>query len=57
MKKELIRAHNFNAGPSALPLAVLEKAQEELLNLQGTGMSVMEMSHRSKEYDVYIIKL
>ncbi|NMA02599.1 MAG: 3-phosphoserine/phosphohydroxythreonine transaminase [Clostridia bacterium] len=51
MKKELIRAHNFNAGPSALPLAVLEKAQEELLDLQGTGMSVMEMSHRSKEYD------
>ena len=45
------RAHNFNAGPSALPLPVLRKAQEELLDLKGTGMSVMEMSHRSKEYE------
>lgn len=51
MEKEIIRAHNFNAGPSALPLAVLEKAQKELVNLEGTGMSVMEMSHRSKEYE------
>ena len=45
------RAYNFNAGPSALPLAVLERAQKELLNFQQTGMSVMELSHRSKEYD------
>ncbi|GAE35678.1 phosphoserine aminotransferase [Halalkalibacter akibai JCM 9157] len=42
---------NFNAGPSALPKAVLEKAQSELLNFKGTGMSVMELSHRSKEYE------
>lgn len=45
------RAYNFNAGPSALPLEVLEKAQKELLNFNGTGMSIMELSHRSKDYD------
>ncbi|TWG29582.1 phosphoserine aminotransferase [Geobacillus sp. C56-T2] len=45
------RAYNFNAGPSALPLPVLERAQRELLNFQDTGMSVMELSHRSKEYE------
>jgi len=45
------RAHNFNAGPSALPLAVLEKAQQELVDFRGTGMSVMELSHRSAAFD------
>jgi len=45
------RAYNFNAGPSALPLEVLEKAQEELVNYNNSGMSIMEMSHRSKDYD------
>jgi phosphoserine aminotransferase len=45
------RAYNFNAGPSALPLSVLEKAQAELVDLKGAGMSVMEMSHRGKEYE------
>ncbi len=45
------RAYNFNAGPSALPFPVLQRAQAELLNFQNTGMSVMELSHRSKEYD------
>jgi phosphoserine aminotransferase len=45
------RAYNFNAGPSALPLTVLEKAQEELLDFKGTGMSVMEHSHRGKAYE------
>ena len=45
------RAHNFNAGPSILPLSVLEQAQKELLDFKGTGMSVMEMSHRSKEFE------
>lgn len=43
--------YNFNAGPSALPLTVLEKAQEELINFRGTGMSIMELSHRSKSYE------
>jgi phosphoserine aminotransferase len=47
----LERAYNFNAGPSALPLEVLQQAQEELVNFKGTGMSVMELSHRSKEYE------
>jgi len=45
------RAHNFNAGPSILPLPVLEQAQKELLDFKGTGMSVMEISHRSKEFE------
>lgn len=43
--------YNFNAGPSALPRAVLEKAQQELINFRGTGMSIMELSHRSKPYE------
>jgi phosphoserine aminotransferase len=43
--------HNFNAGPAAMPRAVLEKAQSELLDVAGAGMSVMEMSHRSKEFE------
>lgn len=45
------RAYNFNAGPSALPLSVLEKAQSELVNFRGAGMSIMEMSHRGKVYE------
>ena len=45
------RIINFNPGPSAIPLPVLEKAQGELLNFQGTGMSIMETSHRAKEFD------
>ena len=44
-------ALNFNAGPAALPPPVLEKVQAELLDYQGRGMSIMEMSHRSKEFE------
>ncbi len=44
------RTHNFCAGPAVMPTAVLEKAQQELLNWQNSGMSVMEMSHRSPEF-------
>lgn len=44
------RVYNFSAGPSMLPESVLTKAAEEMLNYKGTGMSVMEMSHRSKAY-------
>ncbi|WP_347552346.1 3-phosphoserine/phosphohydroxythreonine transaminase [Pseudalkalibacillus hwajinpoensis] len=44
------RRYNFNAGPSALPLDVLDHAQSELLSYQQLGMSIMEFSHRSKEY-------
>jgi phosphoserine aminotransferase len=45
------RAYNFNPGPSALPLPVLEKVKEELLDYHGTGMSILEISHRSKEFE------
>lgn len=48
------RVHNFNAGPAALPLPVLEQAQSELLDFRGTGMSILEMSHRSKAFDTVI---
>lgn len=48
------RAINFSAGPGVLPLEVLKKAQEELVDYRGAGMSVMEMSHRSKEYEAII---
>ena len=44
------RVYNFSPGPSALPVEVLEKARNELLSYQDAGMSVMEMSHRSKVY-------
>jgi len=44
------RVYNFSAGPAMLPQAVLEQAREEMLDWQGSGMSVMEMSHRGKEY-------
>ncbi len=44
------RVYNFSAGPSMLPLPVLEEAQKDLVNYKGTGMSVMEMSHRSKDF-------
>ena len=44
------RIFNFSAGPACLPQAVLEQAQAELLNWRGSGMSVMEMSHRGKEF-------
>jgi phosphoserine aminotransferase len=47
----LNRVFNFNAGPAALPLPVLERIREELLDWRGSGMSVMEMSHRSPEYE------
>lgn len=50
------RAHNFNAGPAVLPLPVLEQAQAELLDFHGAGMSLMEMSHRSKEFDAVILQ-
>jgi phosphoserine aminotransferase len=45
------RVFNFNAGPSALPLSVLERVRQELLDWRGSGMSVMEMSHRSPEFE------
>ena len=48
------RIYNFSAGPAVLPVEVLEEAAAEMLDYNGTGMSVMEMSHRSKAYDAII---
>lgn len=48
------RIFNFNAGPAALPTEVLEDVQKDLLNYKGEGLSVMEMSHRSKTFDSII---
>ena len=53
---EYNRAHNFSAGPSTLPASVLEKARDELLNYKGSGMSVMELSHRSSTFNDIIIR-
>jgi phosphoserine aminotransferase len=47
----MTRARNFNAGPAALPLAALERARDELVDFAGSGMSVMEHSHRGKDYE------
>lgn len=46
----MTRAYNFCAGPASLPLAVLERAREEMIDWHGKGLSIMEMSHRSKEF-------
>ncbi len=48
------RIHNFNAGPAALPLPVLEQMKEELLDFRGSGMSILEVSHRSPWFDQVI---
>ncbi len=48
------RVYNFSAGPAVLPEEVLQQAADEMLDYQGSGMSVMEMSHRSKVYDSII---
>ncbi len=49
--REIKRAFNFNGGPAALPLPVLARIREELFDYRGTGMSVMEMTHRSAEFE------
>ncbi|MEO7660569.1 MAG: 3-phosphoserine/phosphohydroxythreonine transaminase [Pyrinomonadaceae bacterium] len=48
------RIYNFSAGPATMPLPVLEKAQSELLSLRGIGMSVMEISHRSMQFEAIL---
>ena len=48
------RVYNFNAGPSPLPLEVLEEIRDEMTNFKGTGMGIIEMSHRSKEFQSVI---
>lgn len=52
----MARVFNFSAGPATLPEAVLKKAQDELVDYNGVGMSVMEMSHRSKDFMAIIEK-
>ncbi len=47
----MARVYNFGAGPAVLPLEALQEAQSDLVDFKGSGMSVMEMSHRGKEYD------
>ena len=49
-----MRVYNFSAGPSMLPLEVLNRAAAEMSDYEGCGMSVMEMSHRSKIYESII---
>ena len=49
-----MRVYNFSAGPSMLPLEVLEQAQKEFLDFNGTGMSITEMSHRSKPFQAVV---
>ena len=48
---EANRVYNFNPGPSMLPLEVLKEAQAEFLNFDNSGMSILEISHRAKQYD------
>ena len=48
---EMSRVYNFSAGPAVLPESVLREAAAEMLDYKGTGMSVMEMSHRSKPFE------
>ena len=50
----MARVYNFSAGPSMLPEEVLKKAAAEMLDYEGTGQSVLEMSHRSKAFDKII---
>ena len=50
----MARVYNYSAGPAVLPEEVLQEAADEMLDYRGTGMSVMEMSHRSKAYDTII---
>ena len=50
----MAKVYNFSAGPSVLPAEVLKKAQEELIDYRGTGISVMEMSHRSKDFELIL---
>ena len=47
----MARVYNFNAGPAGLPLAALERMQRELIDFEGTGMSILEHSHRGKAYE------
>ena len=51
MDPQMSRVYNFSAGPAVLPEAILTRARDELLNYQGLGYSILEMSHRTKPYE------
>lgn len=51
IRAPVTRVHNFNPGPAAIPLAALERARDELIDFAGSGMSILEHSHRGKVYD------
>ena len=51
MNPTKVKVYNFNAGPAMLPAPVMELAQKEFLDYMGTGMSIMEMSHRGYHFD------
>ena len=57
MSTEQGRVANFGAGPSALPVSVLEEASKGLLNFQGTGIGIAELSHRSKEFQAFVTNM
>jgi phosphoserine aminotransferase len=48
------RAHNFFAGPAVLPVSVLEETRDAVIDFAGLGVSIMEVSHRSKEFEAVI---
>ena len=50
------RAHNFSAGPAVLPVEVLEETSKAVIDFEGLGMSIMEVSHRSKEFDNVVVE-
>ena len=54
MTTTVSRVFNFSAGPAVLPLSVLEQIRDEMLSLPGVGSSVLEISHRSKDFDAII---
>ena len=49
--KNVMKKHNFNAGPSVLPDVVIKKAAEAVLDFNGSGLSILSISHRTKEFD------
>ena len=57
MANAMDRVYNFSAGPSMLPIEVLERAQAEMLSYGDSGMSVMEMSHRTPEFEEILQEL
>ena len=57
MPTETARAINFGAGPSALPLSVLEEAAHGLIDFNGTGIGIAEISHRSPEFMAFLANL